>query len=243
MKVVVTNDDGIDAPGLAALEQVALKLGCEIVLVAPATHQSFMGHRVTTTEPLAVVERARNRFSVGGTPADCVRVALRCLAPDAAWLIAGINQGANLGADTYISGTVGAAREATLLGCPAIAISQYVAARRHADWEAAARRAEGTLRRLMEGRVGPGPATGNGLGRHWFWNVNLPHPEDAWSGCDEVVCPLDTSPFDVRYRREGDRYFYEGNYHERPRKPGSDIDWCFRGRIAITAITLDPAPL
>lgn len=243
MKIVVTNDDGIDAPGLAALEQVASSLGCDVVLVAPATHQSFMGHRVTTSEPLEVIERSRNRFSVGGTPADCVRVALRCLATDADWLVAGINQGANLGADTYISGTVGAAREATLLGYPAVAVSQYVAAGRAVDWTASVRRTERTLRRLMDRSVRPGSATENGLGRHWFWNVNLPHPEDSASDCDEVVCPLDTSPFDVRFRREGDRYIYEGNYHARPRKAGSDVDWCFRGRIAITAITLDPAPL
>ena len=99
------------------------------------------------------------------------------------------------------------------------------------------------MRRLMNHRIPPGPANGNGLGRQWFWNVNLPHPEDSQADCEEVVCPLDTSPFDVRYRREGARYIYEGNYHQRPRKPGSDVDECFRGRIAITAITLDPAAL
>ena len=92
-------------------------------------------HRVTTRSALRVEQLDTDKFSVDGTPADCVRLALKKLAPDAAWLVAGINPGANLGSDVYNSGTVAAAREAAILGVRSIAISQYIARDHEVNWE------------------------------------------------------------------------------------------------------------
>ncbi len=118
MKIVLTNDDGIDSPGLETLNRCAEQLG-DVIIVAPQNAQSGIAHRVTTREPIRVNQLGPDRHSVDGTPADCVRIALKVISPDTDWLISGINAGANLGSDVYNSGTVAAAREAAILGYPA----------------------------------------------------------------------------------------------------------------------------
>ena len=228
MKLVLTNDDGIDAPGLEALRRACKSLG-EPVVVAPAEPQSGVGHKLTTKEPIAVQELGPTLFGVKGTPADCARVALRAIAADAGWLLAGINRGGNLGVDVYTSGTVAAAREAALLGYPAIAVSQYVGREREVDWNLTELRARWVIRLLMERPVERGS----------FWNVNLPHPTGGETDLDIVFCPLDPSPHDVRYHQVGEHMIYQGDYHSRQRLPGRDIDVCLGGKIAITAIHLD----
>src|SRR6516162_8079498 len=107
MKFLLTNDDGIDAEGLAALAEAAAPLGT-IVCVAPDSHHSGCGHRVTTDRPLRVRPLGDNRWSLDGTPADCVRVALAHVAPDVDWVLSGVNHGSNLGVDVFHSGTVAA---------------------------------------------------------------------------------------------------------------------------------------
>jgi len=232
MKIILTNDDGIDAPGLAALGNVVAGWG-EVVVVAPSVCHSSMSHRVTTTEPIPVTADGPNRFRVEGTPADCTRLALACLVPDATWVIAGINRGGNLGADTYISGTVAAAREAALMGHPAIAISHYVAKGRTLNWLAAERRATVALAHAL---ANP-PRAGQ------FWNINLPHPEDDSAECELSLCPLDYGPLPVSYEKVGDSYRYCGQYHLRPAVPGHDVAECFDGRIAATLIPVQFAEI
>src|SRR5262249_20550980 len=124
MHFLLTNDDGIDAPGLQALFQ-AVQPFAESIVVAPASALSGCSHRVTTDGPIRIDKRAANRFAVDGTPADCVRVGLHALAKDVDWVLSGINAGGNLGADVHHSGTVAAVREAVLHGKPGIALSQY----------------------------------------------------------------------------------------------------------------------
>src|SRR6516225_2098900 len=145
MKLLLTNDDGIDAPGLQALCDAAAAFG-ERVVAAPVDVLSGCSHRVTTDDPIRISPREPGRYAVAGTPADCVRVALHDLAPDAAWVLSGINQGANLGADVWHSGTVAAVREAVLHGIPGIALSQYHKRGQTHDWERAAQLALGVLR-------------------------------------------------------------------------------------------------
>ena len=111
MKIILTNDDGIEAPGLLALYE-ALPADYRLVVVAPENSCSGFGHQVTTHTAIAVRRIDSDRYGVKGTPADCSRLSLKVLAPGADWLIAGINAGANLGSDVYNSGTVAAAREA-----------------------------------------------------------------------------------------------------------------------------------
>lgn len=133
MKLLLTNDDGIDAPGLEALLDAARGVG-EAVVVAPAGPQSGVSHAVTTDTAVRVAERNSGRFAVSGTPADCVRVGLHRLCPDAAWVLSGINHGGNLGADVYYSGTVAAVREAVLHGWPSVALSHYRRRGMEFDW-------------------------------------------------------------------------------------------------------------
>jgi len=230
VRLVLTNDDGVEAPGLAALFRAARTCG-DTLIVAPADAQSGVGHQLTTQAPLRVAALDADRFRVDGTPADCTRLALTELAPDAAWLLAGINQGGNLGADVYTSGTVAAAREAALLGRRAIALSQYIGRSRTVDWDLSARRAEHVLRLLLDRPLEPGH----------FWNVNLPHPDGDLDEVPIVFCGLDTRPHGVRYRREGDLFVYAGDYHARPRQAGRDVDVCFGGRIAVTRVSLETA--
>ncbi len=129
MRFILTNDDGIDAEGLAALAQAAATLG-PAVWVAPDSHHSG--------RPIRLSRRDEFRWAIDGTPADCVRVALAHVAPDADWVLSGANHGGNLGADVFHSGTVAAVREAALHGKPGVALSQYRRRGLDVDWARAA---------------------------------------------------------------------------------------------------------
>ncbi|MCU0537977.1 MAG: 5'/3'-nucleotidase SurE, partial [Hydrococcus sp. Prado102] len=109
MTLIITNDDGIDAPGIRALYKALNNQG---IIVAPKDHLSGCGHQVTTTRPIHLQKRSPNEYAVDGTPADCTRLAITHIAPETKWVLSGINAGGNLGIDTYISGTVAAVREA-----------------------------------------------------------------------------------------------------------------------------------
>lgn len=237
MRFLLTNDDGIDAPGLAALATVIDDLG-PYGTVAPRDAQSGVSHKITMSDPLRLAQAGVDgpqgrhgglRHSVAGTPADCVRVALSHFALDPEWVIAGINRGGNLGADIYTSGTVAAAREAALFRRRSIAISQFVARDREVDWELTARRARRVLQHVFE----------HELAEAAFWNVNLPHPDHDEVDLPIVFCAADTSPLDVRYRSRGDDLYYAGSYHGRPRQPGRDVDVCFSGKVAVTQVHLE----
>jgi 5'-nucleotidase len=223
--LLLTNDDGWDAPGLAALWQASEGLGrCR--LVAPTGPISGCGHRVTTGAPIAIAAVGEDRIAVDGTPADCVRLALDHLAPGVDWVLSGINAGGNLGADVYHSGTVAAVREGVLHGVPGIALSHYIGSGRVIDWPRAARWAAEVLRRLLSMPPGPGA----------FWNVNFPHPGPDEPDPRIVFCPLDPSPLPLTYRVEEGRAVYVGNYHARARRPRGDVDVCFGGQIAVTLV-------
>jgi 5'-nucleotidase len=227
--LLLTNDDGIDAPGLEALRLAAEGLGrCRIV--APSGPFSGCGHRVTTHGPIVVERRDEDRLAVEGTPADCVRLALHHLAPEFSWVLSGINAGGNLGTDIYHSGTVAAVREAVIHGRPGIALSHYIARGRPIDW---IRATDWTRRVLVDLLARPWePGT--------FWNVNLPHPPPGGPDPAVVFCPLDPSPLPLAYRVEGPSAHYCGDYHLRPRRASSDVDFCFRGAIAVSLIRMVP---
>ena len=137
MTIILTNDDGIDAPGIAALFQAVN--GKSVIIAAPQSHQSSCGHQVTTHQPINLQRRSDCEYAIGGTPADCIRVAISHIAEDINYVISGINAGGNLGVDAYISGTVAAVREAAMHGIPGIAVSQYRHGKRDYDWDAAMR--------------------------------------------------------------------------------------------------------
>lgn len=227
MKFLLSNDDGIDSPGLAALRDAAAHFG-NPVIVAPAGPQSGKSHAVTWDEAVFLESRGPNRFAVHGTPADCARLGLLRVAPDARWVLSGINLGGNLGADVYYSGTVAAVREAVLHGWSGIAFSHYLR-EQPIDWGRAARWTIRTLGELLPRPAEPGR----------FFSVNFPDlPADAPEP-EMIFCPLDPNPLPLSYRHEAnDHHVYDGVYGDRTRAPGADVDVCFRGQIAITEIRL-----
>jgi len=226
LRILLTNDDGWDAPGLAALKAAAAEFG-EIHVLAPLDPHSYAGHRVTTDAALHIAESAPGEFTLSGTPADCVRVALTTLFPEVDLVIAGINRGGNLGADIFISGTVAAAREAAFLGRPAIAISQYIRRGIELDWQRSCEHARTILRNLLAE-----PAESKS-----YWNVNLPHVDNGVIP-GVIYCEPDNEPLDVRFRREDDRVHYAGSYPARPRTPGRDVENCFGGSITVSKLRL-----
>src|SRR3989475_8224054 len=158
--VVLTNDDGVHAPGLAALEKALAELG-DVYVVAPEREQSACGHALTLHRPLRPHRLAERRFAVNGTPSDCVNLAVLGFLPAPPVLVvSGINHGANVGDDVTYSGTVSAAMEGTLLGVPSIAVSLVDGG----DFEVAAR-----VARLIAMRVLVG-----GLPGQTLLNVNVP---------------------------------------------------------------------
>jgi 5'/3'-nucleotidase len=163
--ILLTNDDGIEAPGLAALRAAADPLG-RVVVVAPDRERSGAGHALTLMRPLRVVPRGPDRYQVDGTPTDCVHLGVFNLtggrAPDL--VLSGINRGLNVGDDVTYSGTVAAALEATLLGIPAIAFSSERDAEGNAHFGAAARLVATLVARVLDRRLPSGV----------FLNVNVP---------------------------------------------------------------------
>ncbi|WP_084596311.1 5'/3'-nucleotidase SurE [Pseudomonas massiliensis] len=177
--VLLTNDDGIDAPGLATLEAVANDLGVEVWVVAPDHDQSGVSHALSLHQPLRVTNRGSRRFSVSGTPGDCVAMAICELMPARPQLVlSGINKGANLGRETAFSGTVGAAMAALLMGLPAIALSQAFTRRDAVRWETARQLAPGVIRQLWAARWSPDACL----------NVNFPDVPADQAGPLQVTC-------------------------------------------------------
>jgi 5'-nucleotidase len=164
-RILVTNDDGVRAPGIAAVAQILQAIG-EVTIVAPAVNQSGAGHAITIADPIfreeLTLPNGLKAVGLTATPASTVKVALqRILAQRPDLVVSGINRGYNLGLSAYISGTVGAAREAALAGIPAIAASTRTDVR---DYGFAAEEVLGVARRVKQ----------YGLPRYTFLNVNVP---------------------------------------------------------------------
>ncbi len=174
-KILVTNDDGIFAPGIYALWEAMREIG-EVTVVAPDTEKSAVGHAITITDPIRVQQINRKNgfvgFAVKGTPADCVKIAGRALMkspPDI--VVSGINSGANVGSNIIYSGTVSAATEGTILGIPSIAISLNSV--KGGDMNASQKVAKTVVKKVLK----------NGLPKGVLLNVNVPNvPLDIIKG-------------------------------------------------------------
>jgi 5'-nucleotidase len=234
MTWLLTNDDGVFAPGLAAL---ARSLSSQPVLVvAPQSQHSGCGHQVTTHAPLQLTSIAEPHFGdhmdrifgLSGTPVDCVRVARFHLDPAITFVLSGINAGGNLGIDCHMSGTIAAVREAALHGIPGIALSQYHRRSTPIDWGQASRWTAKVLETLLPLPLKPG----------YFWNVNFPHRDPTDADPDLVFCLPSQCPLPVSFRVEGNSLHYEGIYAMRDREPGSDVEVCLGGQIAVTQLSI-----
>jgi 5'-nucleotidase len=223
MTFLLTNDDGIDAPGIEALSNA---IQGEKIIVAPKNHLSGCGHQITTKTPIHVQKKAHNKYAVDGTPADCSRIGISKICPEVKWVLAGINAGGNLGIDTYISGTVAAVREAAILGIPSIAISHFINYPLTIDWDFAIQLTETILADLLPRELPFG----------CFWNVNFPHVSPNSKKPEIIFCEPSIDPLPVDYKIEGDLYFYQGKYLHRKRTINTDVNICFRGDISVSMI-------
>lgn len=165
-RVLLVNDDGIDAPGLVMLESIVRRFTDDIWVVAPDEERSGAGHSLATTNPIRVRQRDERHFAVKGTPTDCALLAIYELIegkkPDI--LISGINRGPNIAEDITYSGTASAAMEGTLLGIPAIALSQFFRPPAEVPWDTAEKYAGEVIEKLLQLEWTPG----------LFVNVNFP---------------------------------------------------------------------
>ena len=230
MHFLLTNDDGIDAPGLAALQAAIANLG-QVTVVAPSRGYSGCGHQVTYRETLQVDELSDRRYQVHGTPADCVRVGLTAIARDTDVVLSGINEGGNMGVDVYMSGTVAAVREAVWLGTPGIAFSQYFRAERQRDWAKATAMAIQTFE-LLKGR----------LDRESYWNANFPDVDTPLEELQVTETFVEPNHMPIAFeRKDATTFALVSDYRNRARSAGSDVEQTMgKGAISISRVVARP---
>ncbi|MFI4861989.1 MAG: 5'/3'-nucleotidase SurE [Phycisphaerales bacterium JB063] len=234
MRILLTNDDGIEAAGLHALYRAVAGLG-EIHVVAPAKVQSATSHAITLHKPMAVTPYACELFegfAVHGRPADCVKLAVAELLPGPVDLVlSGINHGANVGVNVHYSGTVGAAREGAFLGLPAIALSLHIGDWDHDHWARAAKHARDAIDVVLA--QGVPPAT--------LVNVNVPILDGGKVPKGMRAVPLNTSAMHDRYTitvgPDGEkRYQAQDSMSFSDRGEGTDVDTLFAGYTTLTPL-------
>ncbi|SNT04264.1 MULTISPECIES: 5'/3'-nucleotidase SurE [unclassified Azospirillum] len=234
-RILVSNDDGIHAAGLGVLEQIARSLTDDVWVVAPETEQSGASHSLTMHRPLRLREVGPKRYTVDGTPTDCVLLAINHLMQDRkpTLVLSGINHGSNLGEDVTYSGTIACAMEATLLGVRAIAMSQRTRPDSPPDWSVAERHGADIVRKIMA----------VDWPRHVLMNVNYPAvPPDEVTGVHVVRHGNRKigDELDERIDPRGRRYFWIGMARGETEVPAdTDVHVVSHGGISVTPIYLD----
>ncbi|MCA9303476.1 MAG: 5'/3'-nucleotidase SurE [Phycisphaerales bacterium] len=246
MKILLTNDDGIAAPGIVAMHKAltADPLG-EVFAVAPLTVQSATSHGITFHTPLMVTETTINGdgcFAVDGRPADCTKLALTNIwgdkyghgsRPDL--VISGMNAGANCGINVLYSGTVAAAIEAAFLGVPAIAVSLHLD-KGNPDFDAGARAARRTIDALLAGGLPE---------QHEIISINIPATEYLCESTEIVIAPMNTHALVDQYEKRtspgGKHYYWSSAYglDFRGTDDGTDVHELFERRITVTPLSFD----
>ena len=237
MRILLTNDDGIHAEGLAVLQRIAAQLSDDVWTIAPEVEQSGMSRALTLGDPLRVRQAGERSFSVTGTPTDCVMLSrdLMDRAPDL--VLSGVNRGQNIGEDCSMSGTVAGAVMGMAIGVPGIALSQSLS-RFHdevtAHWETAERHGAGVVQRLVE----------IGWPRDVVMNVNFParpaeevtEVEVTEQGMHDAFRGHAEKRVDLR----GRPYYWMGFTHvgQEP-KAGTDLRAVKEGRISVTPLHID----
>jgi 5'-nucleotidase len=235
MRILVTNDDGIHAPGLAVAEKIARALCDDVWVVAPETEQSGASHSLTLTLPLRLRQIDSRRFAVTGTPTDCVMMGVAELMAEArpTLVLSGVNRGSNLADDVTYSGTIAGAMEGTALGVPSIALSQAygVGGGHDVDWSCAETHGPRLIAKLVE-IAWPAEV---------LMNVNFPPGEPDGV---EVTVPgkrdPQTAQLDRRIDARGFPYYWIGFKRVRSDPPeGSDLSAIARKRISVTPLHLN----
>lgn len=246
MRILLTNDDGINAPGLKILEAIAAEIagpGGEVWVVAPAFEQSGVGHCISYTHPTMLAELGHRRFAAEGSPSDCVLAGLYEVMKDAPpdLVLSGVNRGNNAAENVLYSGTVGGAMEAALQGLPAIALSQFYG-RENADLEnpfdAATAHGASVVRRLLD------QAIWDENPYRLFYNVNFPPTPAAdvrglrvasqgWRSDTQFGVQSQVSPTGRMFM------WVVGGPQHRPTGPGTDAAANLEGYISVTPCRAD----
>ncbi|MAF47072.1 MAG: 5'/3'-nucleotidase SurE [Rhodospirillales bacterium] len=239
-RILISNDDGIGAPGLKRLEKIARGLAAEVWVVAPEEEQSSTGHSLTLRRPLRIRKVSARRFAVDGTPTDCILLAVNQIMKDSRpnLVLSGINRGSNLGEDMTYSGTIAAAMEATLLGVPAIALSQRVpyeilSSGGAVDWSAAESYAARVVRRV----------TRIAWPRDVLINVNFPPlPAGEVTGIEVTREGRRKVGDEILEGRDprGEPYYWIGNQKmSATYARGTDLAAVAEGKVSVTPLSLD----
>jgi 5'-nucleotidase len=235
VRILISNDDGIDAPGLKVLERVAHALTDDVWVVAPETEQSAVAHSLTIRRPLRIRQLSERRFAVDGTPTDSVLLGIRHVLKDKRpnLVLSGINRGGNLGDDVTYSGTVAAAMEGTLLGVPSMAFSQMLTNDHPVKWSTGEHWAGEIIRR----------ATAVGWPRNVLLNVNFPDVTHGRVTGIETVRQGKRKLGDELSERidpRGETYFWVGGQRtEDAGLPGTDLEAVCRGAVSVTPLCVD----
>ncbi len=233
MRILISNDDGITAPGIQTLARAFIRAGHEVAVFAPDSQRSAASHSLTLGRALTAkakpIEGAALSYAVSGTPVDCVKLALHTLYTQAEFVVSGINHGYNLGTDVLYSGTVGAAMEAALCGVPSMAVS--LAPQREDTYGLAADLAVELHALLAQ----------NPLPKGMVLNLNYPGVDRAL-GVRAV--PLKATRYVDRYVEHVDergerRYTLTGGMDENQEPGEDDFTYLRRGYATVTALTAD----
>lgn len=233
-RILISNDDGIDAPGIKLLEQLAREFSDDVWVIAPSMEQSGAGHSLTLRRPLRIHKRDERHFAVDGTPTDCILLGLQQVMrdnpPDI--VLSGINRGGNLGEDVTYSGTVAAAMEATLLNVPAVAFSQFFGGEM-IDWTIAEKYLKDVLATLVTTTWPKGVLI----------NVNFPDHESKGGAEVKIAKQGQRKIGDhiaERLDPRGEPYYWIGAIQsELPADKAADLRVIEQGNISVTPISLD----
>jgi 5'-nucleotidase len=238
LRILITNDDGIHAPGLSACEEIARALSDEVWIVAPESDQSGVSHSLSLNDPLRLREVGERHFAVKGTPTDCVIMGVRHIMPAVPDVVlSGVNRGRNCAEDVTYSGTVAGAMEGTVLGVPSFALSQAYAfsTKRHPHWATAIHHAPGLIRRVLA----------TGMPRDVLVNINFPDcpPEEVEGVAVATQGKRDQELLRIEARHDGrgNPYYWIafGRGGIAGAHAGSDLAALNDKRIALTPLRLD----
>jgi 5'-nucleotidase len=238
MRILVTNDDGIHAPGLATSEAIAREISDDVWVVAPETDQSGVSHSLSLNDPLRLRQVSEQRFAIKGTPSDCVIMGVRHILADHPpdLVLSGVNRGQNVAEDVTYSGTIAAAMEGTILGIRSIALSQAYGpgGRGSLKWDCAREHGKRVIVKILETGIEPGILV----------NVNFPDCEPGAVQGIAVAAQGQRNQallaIDARTDGRGNPYFWLA-FAKARFEPGngSDLKAIAEHRISVTPLRLD----
>jgi 5'-nucleotidase len=239
MRILVTNDDGIHAPGLAVLERIAQSLSDDVYVVAPEQDQSGVAHSLSLNDPLRLRKITPRHFAIKGTPTDCVIMGVRSLMRDMPpdLVLSGVNRGQNIAEDVSYSGTIAGAMEGTFLNIPSIALSQAYG--HHGDidtmyWDCAETHAPSLIKKTLEAGIAPSI----------FININFPDcPADQVQGTSVTTQgrrDAQTMKIEPRHDGRGNPYYWIAfERFTAEAGAGTDLEALRANRISITPLRIN----